>query len=97
MCRLLSTFLTLVRLTLYPSLSSSPWILLYPQRGFSLASRTISSCNSAATGGLPVPLSCRKVYLRLTNSLCQRSTVPGLNSTMASSSLRPVPLEHILN
>jgi hypothetical protein len=34
-----------------PSLSSSPWILLYPQLRFSVASRSISAAVSALTGG----------------------------------------------
>ena len=40
--------------TRWPSLSSSPWILLYPQPLFSVASRWISTAISALTGGLPV-------------------------------------------
>ena len=43
-------------LTLWPSLSSSPWILLYPQLLFSVASRSISAATSALTGGRPVRL-----------------------------------------
>jgi hypothetical protein len=41
-------------LTWWPSLSSSPWILLYPQPLFSVASRSISAVISALTGGRPV-------------------------------------------
>ena len=37
-----------------PSLSSSPWILLYPQPSFSVASRPISAATSALTGGRPI-------------------------------------------
>jgi hypothetical protein len=40
--------------TRWPSLSSSPWILLYPQPWFSVASRAISAAISALTGGRPV-------------------------------------------
>ena len=40
-------------LTWWPSLSSSPWILLYPQPQFSVASRAISVTISALTGGRP--------------------------------------------
>jgi hypothetical protein len=40
--------------TRWPSLSSSPWILLYPQPLFSAASRSISAATSALTGGRPV-------------------------------------------
>jgi hypothetical protein len=41
-------------LTRWPSLSSSPWILWYPQLLFSVASRSISAAISALTGGRPV-------------------------------------------
>jgi hypothetical protein len=41
-------------LTRWPSLSSSPWILLYPQPLFSVASRSMSAAISALTGGRPV-------------------------------------------
>jgi hypothetical protein len=41
-------------LTRWPSLSSSPWILWYPQPLFSVASRSISAAISALTGGRPV-------------------------------------------
>ena len=40
--------------TRWPSLSSSPWIRWYPQRGFSVAIRTISAAISALIGGRPV-------------------------------------------
>jgi hypothetical protein len=39
--------------TRWPSLSSSPWIRLYPQPGFPVASRSISAAISALTGGRP--------------------------------------------
>jgi hypothetical protein len=38
----------------WPTLSSSPWILLYPQSLFSVASRSMSAAISALTGGRPV-------------------------------------------
>ncbi len=41
-------------LTRWPSLSSSPWILLYPHALFSVASRSMSEAISALTGGRPV-------------------------------------------
>jgi hypothetical protein len=41
-------------LTPWPGLSSSPWILLYPQPLFSVASRAIGWAISALTGGRPV-------------------------------------------
>ncbi len=40
--------------TRWPTLSSSPWILLYPQPLFWVASRSISAAISALTGGRPV-------------------------------------------
>ena len=43
-------------LTRWPSFSSSPWILLYPQLVFSVASSSISAAISALTGGRPVRL-----------------------------------------
>jgi hypothetical protein len=41
-------------LTRWPTLSSSPWILLYPQPLFSVASRSMSAAISALAGGRPV-------------------------------------------
>ncbi len=43
-------------LTRWPSLSNSPWILLYPQALFSVASRSMRVAISALTGGRPVRL-----------------------------------------
>jgi hypothetical protein len=40
--------------TRWPALSSSPWILLYPQPVFPVASRPISAAIPALTGGRPV-------------------------------------------
>ncbi len=39
--------------TRWPSLSSSPWILLYPQFGFSVAIRTTSAASMSSIGGRP--------------------------------------------
>jgi len=41
--------------TRWPSLSSSPWILTYPQRGFSRAIRTTKATMTSSIGGLWVP------------------------------------------
>ena len=41
-------------LTRWPSLSSSAWILLFPQPWFSVASRSMSAAISALTAGRPV-------------------------------------------
>jgi hypothetical protein len=41
-------------LTWWPSLRSSPWILLYPQPWFSVASRSMRAAISVLTGGRPV-------------------------------------------
>jgi hypothetical protein len=43
-------------LTRWPSFSSWPWILWYPQLLFSVASSSISAAISALTGGRPVRL-----------------------------------------
>ena len=40
-------------LTRWPTLSSSPWILLYPQPLFSVASRSMSAAILALAGGRP--------------------------------------------
>jgi hypothetical protein len=52
--RALSTWRIVEAPTLWPSLSSSPWIRWYPQPWFSVASRSISAAISALTGGRPV-------------------------------------------
>jgi hypothetical protein len=52
--RALRTRRIVAALTRWPSFSSSPWILLYPQLVFSVASRSISPATSAVTGGRPV-------------------------------------------
>ena len=39
--------------TRWPSLSSSPWILRYPQRGFSRAIRTTRAARTSSIGGRP--------------------------------------------
>ena len=39
--------------TRWPSLSGSPWILWYPQRGFSRAIRTTSATRTSLIGGRP--------------------------------------------
>jgi hypothetical protein len=39
--------------TRWPSLSSSPWILLYPQPLFWVAIRSISAATSVLAGGRP--------------------------------------------
>ena len=40
--------------TRWPSVSSSPWILWYLQRGFSRAIRTIKAAMTSLIGGRPV-------------------------------------------
>ena len=39
--------------TRWPSLSSSPWSLMYPQRGFSRAIRTTKAARTSSIGGRP--------------------------------------------
>jgi len=40
--------------TRWPSVSSSPWILMYPQLGFSRAIRTTNAASTSSIGGRPV-------------------------------------------
>jgi hypothetical protein len=40
--------------TRWPSLSSSPWSRMYPQRGFSRAIRTTKAARTSSIGGRPV-------------------------------------------
>ena len=40
--------------TRWPSSSSAPWILMYPQRGFSRAIRTTKAVSTSPIGGRPV-------------------------------------------
>jgi hypothetical protein len=42
--------------TRWPSLSNSPWIRMYPQRGFSRAIRTTKAARTSSIGGRPVRL-----------------------------------------
>ena len=42
--------------TRWPSVSSSPWILKYPQRGFYRAIRTTKAARTSSIGGRPVRL-----------------------------------------
>src|SRR5690348_18162355 len=49
--------------TRWPSLSSSPWILLYTQLLFSVASRAMRAAISALTGDRPVRLG--QIHLRV--------------------------------
>ena len=38
----------------WPSVSNSPWIRIYPQRGFSRAMRTTRAARASSIGGRPV-------------------------------------------
>ena len=38
----------------WPSLSNSPWIRMYPHRGFSRAIRTTKATRTSSIGGRPV-------------------------------------------
>ena len=74
-----------------PSLSSSPAIRWYPQRGFSRASRSTSSRVVASIGGRPGVARGYVQRLR-TSSRCQRSSVCGATSRpwrRAGGSRRP--------
>jgi hypothetical protein len=62
--------------TRWPRRRSSPWIRTTPQRVLSLASLTIRSANSPASGGRPGALGW--VHFLVTRRRCQRSRVPGV-------------------
>jgi hypothetical protein len=64
--------------TRWPSFSNSPWILLYPQLGFSLAMLLISSVTASETGGRPTR--CGYVHFLATRRRCQRRIVPGVTT-----------------
>jgi hypothetical protein len=61
----------------YQDLLSSPAIRLYPQCGFSLARRRISSRSEPSSGGRP-GLRCEHVHRRAISWRYQRSSVSGL-------------------
>jgi hypothetical protein len=66
--------------TLTPRPASSPWILRYPQRGFSRASRWTSARMLRRVAGRPVlPHADRAAQRRRTMSRCQRRIVSGGN------------------
>src|SRR6266536_5781760 len=73
-----STLRTEVAETGMPRLLSSPTIRLYPQCGFSLARRRISSRSEHSSGGRP-SFRCAYVHRRAISWRCQRSSVSGLN------------------
>jgi hypothetical protein len=72
-----STLLTEVAETGMPRPLSSPTIVLYPQCGFSLASRRISSRSERVSGGR-AGNRCEYVHRRAMSWQCQRSSVSGL-------------------
>jgi hypothetical protein len=57
---------------------------LYPQCGFSLASRRISSRSERSSAGRP-GIRCEYVHRRAMSWRCQRSSVPGLNEKAAQA------------
>src|SRR6266536_4854503 len=73
-----STLRTEVAATRTPRPLSSPTIRLYPQCGFSLASRRISVWSERSSGGRPGGR-CEYVHRRAMSWRCQRSSVSGLN------------------
>jgi hypothetical protein len=81
-----STLRTDVAETQTPSPLSSPTIRLYPQCGFSLASRRISSRSDRSSGGRP-GLRCAYVQRRATSWRCQESSVSGLNEKTVQARL----------
>jgi hypothetical protein len=73
-CRALRTRRIVDAPTLWPSLSSSPWIRWYPQPLFSVASRSISAAISAPAGGRPLRFG--QVHFRAARLRCRRRPVP---------------------
>jgi len=69
----------LVGETLKPSFINSPLMRRSPQRGFSRASRSISSRISVNSGGRPTRPMGRRHFHR-TIARCHRSSVAGLTS-----------------
>ena len=66
------------------NLINSPWILPYPQRGFSWARQRMSFLFSLEREGLPpIPL-IENVHFRRTKSRCQRKIVSGWKIRMRS-------------
>jgi hypothetical protein len=63
----------------WPSPTSSPWILRYPQPGLSAASRNTNSRIVGRVGGRPGRR--RAVQRRRIRSRCQRSTVSGVTNS----------------
>ena len=81
-------------LTPWPNLSSSPWILLYPQPWFSAASRSMSAATSALAGGrLARPVLYLEVFgldpMRPHQRRWRRSCSCGYSSGRAASRRRP--------
>ena len=77
-----STLRTEVAETAMPTPVSSPTIRLYPQCGFSLARRRISSRSVRSSGGRP-GLRREYVHRRAISWRCRRSNVSGLNEKAA--------------
>ncbi len=65
--------------TRWPSRRSSPWILTYPQVGFSRARRWMSATVSSGNGGRP-DLTAVWRHFQRTRRRCQVSSVPGVTS-----------------
>jgi hypothetical protein len=87
--RFVSSRETVRSATSMPSLSSSPWILGAPQRGFAAAMRVTRVLISALTGGRPpVGRPERRVQYARKRRRCHRRTVVG--DTMTSACLHPV-------
>lgn len=76
--------------TRWPIRRSSPWMRVYPQDGFSLAIRRISSTNSCGIGGRPGGRGWR--HLAAASRRCQPNTVLGVTSRCVRSSLGISPI-----
>jgi len=78
----MSTLRTVVAETATPRPFSSPTILRYPQRGFSLANRRIKAPTDESSGGRPGPV-LAYVQRRATSRRCQPNNVSGLTKKQA--------------
>jgi len=78
----MSTLRTVVAETATPRPFSSPTILRYPQRGFSLANRRIKAPTDESSGDRPGPV-LAYVQRRATSRRCQPNNVSGLTKKQA--------------
>jgi hypothetical protein len=70
-----------------PGFSSSPWILLHPRLGFSVASRSMSAVISALAGGRPLPV-------RAGRRAVDQAAVPAQDGAGRDQPVPPQPCRH---